>query len=104
MKWLALWVLRTYQHHFSQDRGWRCAYAMLHGTVGCAGHAERAYQRHGFFLGYRLMCRRFQKCARAAMVLAGQPAGHGKSHAAWLFCTPCLFVRGMLQRNLSSFR
>jgi putative component of membrane protein insertase Oxa1/YidC/SpoIIIJ protein YidD len=93
VKWLALWVLRTYQRHFSSDRGWRCAHACLHGTPGCASFAERAYRRHGFFLGYRLMCRRFQKCSRAAAVLAGRTGGHWKSHAAGLFCTPCLFLR-----------
>jgi len=93
MKWLALWVLRTYQRHFSADRGSRCAYAVLHGTIGCAGYAERAYRRHGFLRGYRLMCRRFQKCTRAAAVLSGQPVGHWKKHAAGLFCTPCLFLR-----------
>jgi len=99
VKWLALWVLRTYQRNFSSDRGWRCAYATLHGTLGCANFAERAYRRHGFYLGYRLMCRRFQKCARAAALLSGRTATHWKTHAAGLFCTPCLFLRARIGRG-----
>jgi putative component of membrane protein insertase Oxa1/YidC/SpoIIIJ protein YidD len=96
VKWLALWVLHAYQRWFSSDRGWSCAYSQLHGTAGCASFAERAYRRRGFFVGYRLMCRRFQKCARASAVLSGLPFGYWKTHAAGLLCTPCLFLRRLL--------
>lgn len=98
MKWLALWVLRTYQHHFSVDRGSRCAYAILHGTGSCTSFAERAYRRHGFLSGYRLMCRRFQKCTRAAALLSGRTPEHWKRYTAGLFCTPFLFVRQRICR------
>ena len=80
---LLLWILSTpiallsisfYQQYLSPHKGWRCAYAALHGGPSCSEYAKEEMSRHGVLWGTLLLRNRFGDCREAAVVLAANPA------------------------------
>ena len=65
----ACWLIRAYQQYVSPNKGFRCAYGLLHGRDSCSRFASRAVERRGVSDGARLTSRRFEKCRWASHIL-----------------------------------
>jgi putative component of membrane protein insertase Oxa1/YidC/SpoIIIJ protein YidD/surface antigen len=72
---LALVSISAYQRFISPHKGWRCAYAVLHGQPSCSAYGKEAISRHGVVWGSWLLWHRFQDCGAAADILAANTTG-----------------------------
>ena len=71
---IAILSISFYQQYVSPHKGWRCAYAALHGGASCSEYAKEEISRHGVLWGTLLLRNRFGDCREAAVVLAANPA------------------------------
>lgn len=65
-KHLLLWAIRGYQRFLSPHKGFSCAYRVHTGGQSCSHFGYRAIERHGPWLGLKLLRRRLDKCAYQA--------------------------------------
>ncbi|SMR81458.1 Haemolytic domain-containing protein [Aliiroseovarius halocynthiae] len=57
--------IAAYQRWISPYKGFRCAYAAVHGGPGCSGFAKHAIQTHGFWPALPRIQERFRDCRAA---------------------------------------
>jgi len=67
---LALLSICAYQRFVSPHKGWRCAYAVLHGGASCSSYGKEAISHYGILRGTLLVWDRLQDCRGAAITLA----------------------------------
>lgn len=61
---LVIGLIRMYQKHISPRKGYGCAYRLYGGArTGCSGHGLQLFQRFGVVKAWKLLRRRFDKCA-----------------------------------------
>jgi len=72
---LALVTISAYQRFVSPHKGWRCAYAVLHGGPSCSAYGKEVISRHGVLGGTLLLWNRFGDCRAAANILAANAPG-----------------------------
>lgn len=73
--WFCLRAIALYQRHISPRKGWRCAYARLHGGGGCSGFVRDAIAQHGLRAAMPQIKTRFAQCKSAGQQLKSQHAG-----------------------------
>lgn len=105
LDWLCLRAIAFYQYQISPRKGWRCAYARLHGGAGCSGFAREAIAHCGVKEALPLVRARFDDCKKAGQTLRAQHGDAsnesrqrrgrrdkgGSSKANWCDCTPLEF-------------
>ena len=67
---LALLGISCYQQFVSPYKGWRCAYAALHGGSPCSVYARQTISDQGILGGSVLLWHRFGECRSAALAVA----------------------------------
>nr|WP_272901715.1 membrane protein insertion efficiency factor YidD [Methylomicrobium sp. RS1] len=71
VKYLAILLIVFYQKFISPHKGFRCAYAVLHGGDSCSEAVKTIVRDKGPFGGYRDIRARFQACKEANETLIG---------------------------------
>lgn len=69
---LCLGAIAWYQRQISPRKGYRCAYARLHGGAGCSGFAHGAIAQHGLGTAMPQIKQRFGECKLAARTLRNE--------------------------------
>ena len=72
LDWFCLRAIAWYQRKISPRKGWRCAYARLHGGAGCSGFAREAIASYGLRNAMPLVRERFDDCKKAGQTLRAQ--------------------------------
>ena len=72
LDWFCLRAIAWYQRRISPRKGWRCAYARLHGGAGCSGFARQAIANYGLRAALPLVRARFDDCKNAGDILRAQ--------------------------------
>lgn len=75
LDWFCLRAIAYYQRYISPRKGWRCAYARLHGGGGCSGFASDAIAQHGLRGATPRIKARFADCKWAGQQLKEQQTG-----------------------------
>jgi putative component of membrane protein insertase Oxa1/YidC/SpoIIIJ protein YidD len=74
VKHIAILLIVFYQKFISPYKGFRCAYAVLHGGDSCSEAVKNIVRAQGLFGGYRDIRARFQACkdANETLIRNGQ--------------------------------
>ena len=72
LDWFLLRAIAYYQRHLSPRKGYRCAYARLHGGDGCSGFARDSITQLGWRVSKAPIRARFADCKRAGRTLRAQ--------------------------------
>ena len=62
LRHFSLFLIYIYQTFLSKRKGYHCAYRVSTGEVGCSGYGKKVIKRFGFFIGMKLLFRRFNDC------------------------------------------
>ncbi|MBU6269672.1 MAG: membrane protein insertion efficiency factor YidD [Betaproteobacteria bacterium] len=65
--------VEVYRRYVSPHKGYRCAYAALHGRMSCSDWAVRVLKRRGSLAFVTWLPRRFRSCAIASRALMTAP-------------------------------
>ncbi|MGI4857276.1 MAG: membrane protein insertion efficiency factor YidD [Janthinobacterium lividum] len=93
LKSMALGAIRLYQRRVSPHKGFSCAYRVHAQGASCSNYGHRVIERHGLWLGLRLLRRRLEQCAwhqhrhrvKPAIVPgAAAPGGFGRRQAGFV--------------------
>ena len=73
--------VEVYRRYVSPHKGYRCAYAALHGRMSCSDWAVRVLKRRGSLAFVTWLPRRFRSCAIASRALMTAPwLAHAQAH------------------------
>lgn len=63
METIALFLISLYQKNISPYKGFSCSYRLGVNGDSCSHYGRKVIERYGFWIGYKLLQRRFYDCS-----------------------------------------